>query len=284
MGLSDLLNLTKIRITLPVALSGFTGFLLYRPEPLAAVLPVTGILLLAMGSAALNNIQEARYDALMQRTSSRPLPSGRMSGLFALTLMALLVLGGSLLLLLSCNLSFVLGLLTLLCYNAIYTPLKRVTAWAVIPGSLTGALPPAIGWIAAGGPPDDKLIVFLCVFFFIGQIPHFWLLLLTHGPDYLKAGFKSLSAVFSPKQIQIITYSWIVATAALASLIPLMGFTSGMIAFYGIPVLSGLLCIISPAYLGRQVRRLFMIFNIYYLLIMLLLWIDALSCTGKMVF
>jgi protoheme IX farnesyltransferase len=113
----------------------------------------------------------------------------------------------------------VLSWATLVSYNLIYTPLKKVTAFAVIPGSLVGALPPMIGWTAAGGNIWAEHILIVATFFFIGQIPHFWLLLLLFGDQYKLAGLQSLTDIFSELQIKRITYTWMLTTVASALLV-----------------------------------------------------------------
>jgi heme o synthase len=103
-------------------------------------------------------------------------------------------------------------LLNLIWYNGIYTPLKKINPLAIIPGSLVGSIPPAVGWTAAGGNILDPQIIILSFFFFIWQIPHFWLLLLIFGKDYENAGFPTLMQIFSSDQLARITFIWIVAT------------------------------------------------------------------------
>jgi heme o synthase len=281
MTFTDFLSLSKIKITIPVALSGFTGFLMYNRATDGAVWPVLGILLLAMGSAVLNHIDEYALDAQMLRTADRPLPSGRVSLPSAQWLALLLLLCGSILLLLVSGLiSCFLGLLTLVWYNGIYTFLKRKTAWAVIPGSLVGALPPVIGYTAAGGDPLDPLILFLSAFFFVAQIPHFWILLLAYGDDYLKAGFKSLSTVFNAAQLRLITFSWVLSTAMIAALFGTALVINSLNLLYIISACSFVL-VAAMFYLLMirktvNVRLLFSLFNGYIMLVMILLWVDIL--------
>ena len=110
-----------------------------------------------------------------------------------------------------------IGLLTIVWYNGIYTYAKRITAFAVVPGAVTGALPPLIGWVAAGGGVWDKTIIFVEFLFFVGQVPHFWLLILKYGEEYEKAGLPSMTAIFSRPQINRITFTWVV-TSVIAAL------------------------------------------------------------------
>ena len=87
----------------------------------------------------------------------------------------------------------------------------------MVPGAVTGALPPLIGWVAAGGGVWDKPIIFLEFLFFTGQIPHFWLLILKYGEEYEKAGLPSLTNIMSRTQINRLTFTWVV-TSVIAAL------------------------------------------------------------------
>lgn len=225
--LGAILELTKARITLAVTLSAATGHVLFTEKlTLELLLPTAGIFLLACGASALNQVQEARIDSRMRRTRSRPIPEGRITADWAL-FVALLFAGGGFYLL-SCIEAHTLSVLgfagfTLFWYNGVYTYLKRVTAFAVIPGALVGAVPPIIGWMAGGGLPLDPMIVKVAFFFFIWQIPHFWLLLLQHGREYEEAGLPTLTAVLSGEQIARITFMWIAALAATGVLVAVTG-------------------------------------------------------------
>lgn len=232
--LDILSELTKIRITSFVALTTAFGFISAAGEVNTnIILPLAGILLLACGSAVINHYQERSTDALMDRTRHRPIPSGKISPFNALILAMVLLFTGSVILLFGAGwLALGLGLLNLLWYNAIYTPLKRINALAIIPGSLVGAIPPAVGWVAAGGYIFDPQVIVISFFFFIWQIPHFWLLLLIFGNDYKKAGFPTLTEIFNPNQLARITFIWIIATAVTSLLIPFFGVVKYTIAEY----------------------------------------------------
>jgi protoheme IX farnesyltransferase len=181
-----------------------------------------GTLLLACGSAVFNHYQERNVDSLMERTKSRPIPSGRISSQRALKIGLVLTFLGSLLLLFFVNhIAFILGMLNLIWYNLIYTPLKRKTSLAIIPGSVVGAIPPVIGWVAAGGYVFDFRILVISFFFFIWQIPHFWLLMLKLDDDYKSANLPTVTNLFSKKQLARITFSWTVATGLSSVLIPI---------------------------------------------------------------
>jgi protoheme IX farnesyltransferase len=149
----------------------------------------------------------------MERTKSRPIPSGRLNPEAALWISSGLILSGSLILFYGAeNLALALGLFAVLWYNLIYTPLKQKTAFAAIPGALVGAIPPILGWVSGGGSILDPKIWGISLFFFIWQVPHFWLLLLDFSKDYDKAGLPSLTKIFSTEQIKRIIFIWLLST------------------------------------------------------------------------
>lgn len=275
-------SLSKIRISLSVTATTFTGFFVFSGSLSPSLLPLLGgIFLLAAGSSALNHYQERETDAIMERTQTRPIPSGMVSPGSVLLLSLFALIAGSLLLLSAFPVKILLlGLFNFFWYNAVYTPLKRITAFAVIPGSITGGVPPLIGWVAAGGHWMDPGILVIVLFFVVGQIPHFWLLLLKYGKEYEMAGLPSLTALFSPGQINRITYTWIVATAAASALLPAQGLISRP-PFLIVYIAATALLLIFSAYhnLSRQTESLcrgsFVALNIFYLLIMVVIISDA---------
>jgi protoheme IX farnesyltransferase len=149
----------------------------------------------------------------MERTRNRPLPGHRIKVPHAVLFFLAILFSGLIVTYYAGNLKAVLlGLITIIWYNGIYTYFKRITAFAVVPGAITGALPPLIGWVAAGGGVWDKPIIFIEFLFFTAQIPHFWLLLLKYGEEYKKAGFPTLFDIFSRRQIFRLTFSWILTS------------------------------------------------------------------------
>jgi len=221
--IKTLLELSKIKITIAVALTTGTGFLLASGRfDTNMILPILGIFILACGSSAINHYQERDKDALMERTKNRPIPSGRISANGALFFAMVLTAGGSYILYYTSGmLAMQLGLLALLWYNAIYTPLKRKTAFAVIPGAVIGAIPPLVGWVAGGGSLFDARAWIMAFFFFIWQVPHFWLLMLKYGKEYEKAGYPSITSIYTEDQIKNVTFIWVMATVISAMMIPL---------------------------------------------------------------
>ncbi len=216
--LKDWLELSKLKIMIPVSLTGFTGYFVYDPH-LSGRLFLTsfGILFMAISASVLNQIQEADTDRKMNRTCRRPIPAHRISIKHAVVFFILTLLTGMSLITWAGNIkALIIGCITIIWYNVIYTYSKRFTAFAVVPGALTGALPPLIGWVAAGGGLWAKPIIFIEFLIFIGQIPHFWLLILKYGKEYELAGFPSLSGIFSQLQIRRLTFSWVAASVVAA--------------------------------------------------------------------
>lgn len=229
-------ELSKVKITFAVALTTITGYLLGGGSiDEGIVLPTIGIFLLACGSSAINHFQERDKDALMDRTRTRPIPSGRISPAGALIYAIILATAGSLLLFFSAGmLAMQLGILALIWYNAIYTPLKRKTAFAVVPGAVIGSIPPLVGWVSAGGQLSDPRALIMAFFFFIWQVPHFWLLMLKYGEQYTKAGFPSITSVYSSRQIKNITFVWTLATAVSALMLPVFNVVESWIVMAGL--------------------------------------------------
>jgi len=275
-----LTELTKIRITSFVTLTTAFGFICYSGEiSISIITSVFGILLLACGSAVINHIQEHKTDAKMDRTKNRPIPSNKISVRNASIISLLLVLTGSVLLSFSGIIPLLLGLLNLFWYNVVYTPLKKVSPIAIIPGSLVGAIPPAVGWTSAGGNIFDPQILAISFFFFIWQIPHFWLLLLVLGKDYEQAGFPTLTRVFNTKQLSRITFVWIIATVVTSLLIPLFGIVKNP-SFYFALLAAGLwLTWNASKFLKDKDQKMnfrfaFKEINIFVLLVMLIISLD----------
>ena len=238
------LALLKLRITIASTVTTLVGYVLQRGQFDALMWPVLGgILLQACGAAALNQVQDAKIDAVMPRTANRPIPGGHVSRTAALVYaLALLATGTAVLAYISPT-AALLGLAAAAVYNGIYTPMKRVSPFAALPGSFIGALPPVVGWVAAGGYLSDPTIHLVAFFFFLWQIPHFWLLLLFYEKDYLDGGLPSLFDKFDRVQIVRLTFVWIAAVCVAALLLPLFSLFDRAILAYVIAA-AGLLVVV----------------------------------------
>jgi len=169
-----------------------------------------------------------------------------------------------------------LGLFNIFWYNLLYTNLKRVTSFAVVPGSLVGAVPVFIGWTAAGGELFNSTIVFIGFFLFIWQIPHFWLLMLKYGKEYERAGFPTINQAFNPKSLRNIIFMWLVATSFVSITIPLFLVELSVPFFILIFVLNlSFIGIFAKLSFGEAAelnfKKSFIGINIYMMLFMILL-------------
>jgi len=277
-------DLLKLKITAAVSFTTAVGYLLAVEKlSLEIFIPILGIFLLACGSSALNEFQERKIDSLMHRTKDRPLPAKRIQSRTALFIILVLVLAGILVLYFGTNLLVtLLGIFALVWYNGVYTPLKRRTAFAAVPGALIGAIPPMVGWVAGGGYIFDPKIILIAGFFFIWQVPHFWLLLLMSGNDYEQAGLPSLTGVFSITQISRITFMWMLTTAITSLIIINFGVVQSLIVKIGLVILAIGLSWQAVKILRAQGRSLsfksgFISINIYALLVIVFLSIDQLT-------
>ncbi len=276
-------ELVKIKITFFVGMSALFGFVLASGAiSFKMVASSFGIFLVASGSAVLNHYQERESDALMHRTQRRPLPSGTIAPGSALFLLIGLVVLGSVVTFVWGNLSaLVLSLLAMVWYNAIYTPLKKKTAYAVIPGSFVGSLPVMAGWAAAGGSLADPKLLVVSMYFFVWQIPHFWLLMDIYSSDYERAGFPTMRRHLSEKKFAVGTYVWMLALVAISLFFPVTGVVEGMV---GGALLLGLGAWLSIAtwsivkHYGdkRAYKSAFMKINIYVLAVTVLVLVDIL--------
>ena len=160
--IKNYISLTKPRLLSSVIFSAVLGYIL----PLDSVLSVTSLLYLILGTTllggganALNQWQERIPDSKMHRTLNRPIPAGKVSKNEALVFGILISFSGIITLWLRLNiLTSVLGIITLLSYTLVYTPLKQKTVANTWFGGITGALPPVMGWVAASGQLDFEVL------------------------------------------------------------------------------------------------------------------------------
>lgn len=280
--LAAIIELSKIRITIAVTLSTLTGYILFAGTvDITALWASLGVFLLASSSAALNQYQERKIDAMMTRTSRRPLPSGRISVPMAFIVLVLLFLAGSSILFFKTNnMSLGLGLLSFVWYNAIYTPLKYKTVFALIIGSVIGALPPIIGWTAAGGDAFATPILFLAFFIYIWQVPHFIVLLLMYGDDYKEANLPVLTSYYDEYSTRKIIFVWILGTMIAGMMLPFMCGMQYWLSVILMMVLSvGLFVSMIRLIIKNRtfrVLRAFILMNVYLVLVLVLISLDKL--------
>jgi protoheme IX farnesyltransferase len=153
--------------------------------------------LLAASAFSFNQAIEKRHDAVMERTQKRPLPSERLGLTSAYVAGVATCLAGAGLLWAQVNtLTAALGVLTVVLYAAVYTPLKRLTTFNTLVGGIPGAIPPLMGWTAAQNQIGmGGILLFALLFFW--QLPHFLALAWMYKDDYRRGGFRMLSLVDS---------------------------------------------------------------------------------------
>jgi len=196
------------------------SYLLFRGKADAAIIwPLLGVFLLAAGFSTLNQLQEAKSDAVMTRTSKRPLARGTMDKGWALFIALLLTSLGLAALVSGPRHQLVclyLALAGFVLYNLCFTPLKHRTTWSLVPGAIVGAVPPAIGWCAAGGSLYDPGLWLVAIYFTTWQVPHFWLAGIVWKADYRKAGIPIMLDLLPERSLYRLTYLWTAAAALMS--------------------------------------------------------------------
>ena len=214
----DFWTLTKPEVNFLIVIATFTGFYLANasqaiPFPYVRLFhSLVGTLLVASGAGVLNQFLEYRFDARMRRTSRRPIAAGRLRPSTGLGFGILLSAFGATYLLLAANsLASLLALATLGAYLSVYTPLKRKTPLSTLAGAFPGAMPPLIGWVAAGGSIASTKAWFLYSVLFLWQFPHFMAIAWMYREDYARAGFFLL-----PQEHDHTFVAWFTAAPSLA--------------------------------------------------------------------
>lgn len=223
--IKDFLALTKVRLSVSVVFSSAAGYLLGADSVNAFTLLmlVIGGYLMVGASNAYNQIVEKDLDALMKRTQSRPLPSGRMSVNQAFLIAVLFTIAGLTILYFINPKTAMFGAISIFMYVSLYTPLKTKTSLSVFVGAFPGAIPFMLGWVAATGNFGIEAgTLFIIQFFW--QFPHFWAIGWFLFADYEKAGFKMLPSGKQDKKTALQTLLYTLWTV-LASLIPVLGIT-----------------------------------------------------------
>jgi len=235
----DIVALIRLFLSLAIAFSSLAGYVIFQGGSSRLYLPLfSGVFLLAAGSSVLNQVMERKRDRLMDRTRNRPVASERISPFAATTLGVVISFIGFVVLFRTYGwLPSLLGLGNLLWYIFLYTPLKTRSYFAVLAGAVNGAVPPLIGWTAAGGSLSDPVIIGIGFFLFTWQIPHFWLLLMIHGEEYRAAGYFDITSRFSDRGLKTLLMIWVTAT----------GISSVELLFFGIITSPSLICILLTA-------------------------------------
>jgi protoheme IX farnesyltransferase len=234
--MKDFTLLLKLRLSWLVVFSAVTAYIMahfYFDQPInwtSVIILTFGGFLVTGSSNAINQIIEKDLDKLMARTENRPMPQERLTNLEAIIFSVSAGILGVFLLWYFLNpLSGMLGIAALVSYVAIYTPLKRVTPFAVFVGAFPGAIPPMLGWVAFTGEMSLQALILFAIQF-IWQFPHFWALAWMMDEDYKKAGFFMLPAADGRSRtsaLQIMVYT---AGIIPIGLLPFMFSMTGIVS------------------------------------------------------
>jgi protoheme IX farnesyltransferase len=218
--LRDYYILTKPEVNLLILMTTSAGYYLGLRGPFhlpGLINTLVGTLLVASGTATLNQWMEIPWDGRMRRTANRPLPSARISARKAFIFGAFLSISGGLYLAFLVNrLSSLLAISTFLSYLLVYTPLKRRTPLCTLLGAFPGAMPTLIGWAGAAATINLQAM-FLFAVLFLWQFPHFLAIALMYREDYDRAGYRmlprfDLDSRFTRTEILAFTGALIVTT------------------------------------------------------------------------
>jgi protoheme IX farnesyltransferase len=275
------LELTKPRIAILLVLTSAAGFYLGNTGAFNYVLfanAMIAITLLAFGVATLNQYWERDLDKLMKRTATRPLPTSKIKPTEALVFGIVQCSIAELYLLLFVNpLTAFLGLIVIVGYVLVYTPLKTRTSVSTAIGAIPGALPPLMGWTAA----TDNISLAAWGLFamqFLWQFPHFLAIAWMYREEYAKAGILMLPVVEPEGKItarQIVMFTVMLLPVSLA---PYFLGVSGMIFLIGASVI-GILFLIASIMAARSktnemAKRLLLVSVIYLPILFILMVAD----------
>jgi len=186
--------LVKLKLSLLVVFTSIMAYLVVAGSSanlIAVILLAVGGFLVTAAANALNQVLEKEYDKNMTRTADRPITAGRMSTSEGVMFAGLACLVGVSILAMFNPLTSLLGMLSLICYAFIYTPMKRYSTSAVAIGAIPGALPALIGCTAFEGT-ISAFGIGIFALQFLWQFPHFWAIGYLSFDDYHKAGYKLL--------------------------------------------------------------------------------------------
>jgi len=275
-------RLIKYKLSLAVTLSAVAGFFLFNGRTDVDILILmAGVFCLAGGSSALNQVQEWERDSLMNRTSGRPIPTGQIQPKQGVIISALFILAGALTLWSMGWLPMTLGILNILLYNGVYTWLKPRSSFAVLPGGLVGAIPPIIGWTAAGGSLTHPNIIFIAALMFLWQMPHFWLLIIRYGKEYEAAGFATLNRRLGDGQIKRLVIWWMAISLLFLLTAPLFDIEFPtwlliLIALINLLLIGFFYLILFRTTSEKMLRLVFILTNVFLTLVLLALIMNSL--------
>ncbi len=276
--------LFKLRLASLVVFSAVLGYLFAIPAGTFSWMGLLGLCiagtLLTGASNAFNQVLEVREDGLMKRTADRPLVRGVLSSSEAIVVAFVAAGAATLMLWLQFGpLTGILGFISLFMYVALYTPMKKLSSWAVFVGAFPGAFPPMLGYVAATGQFDLGAGL-LFAMQFMWQFPHFWAIAWVLDEDYAKAGFRLLPGGRSPDRAAsatILLYTlFVIPVGMLPWVFDFVGPTAMAVA-----VLGGLIMVVPAVRLflsqdKKDARKLMFASFIYLPLVQIAYVLDTL--------
>lgn len=232
--LQDFELLVKFRLSSFVVFSSVVAYLIAAGgnfHLISFFLLTAGGFLITFSANILNEVLEADYDRMMERTSNRPIAAGRLSSSSAVLMAGISCLLGIILLGMLNPLTSFLGMISLVTYAFLYTPLKRYSTIAVIVGAIPGALPVMIGMIAYDGIITREAL-FLFAIQFIWQFPHFWAIGFLSFDQYQRAGYKLLPEENGKIDRRLGLQSFIYAFLLVPVIV--IGFSFHLISIWGV--------------------------------------------------
>jgi len=278
--IKDFFIVTKFVLSFAVSLSALFAYIMAKGDVGVDMLWETfSVLLVAMGVSTLNQVQEYKEDAKMTRTKNRPIAAGRMTPKTGYIIATILVVLSMILIYSLLGLTGVnIFAFAFIWYNAMYTPLKKKSALAVVPGAILGVIPPIIGWLVAGSSLMELDFIALALYFFIWQVPHFWLLVMLFHGDYQDGGYPTAMRLFGQASLQRLTFVWLVFTIQAG--IFLVSIFEPFIVSLILTIIVGIWAFISSLELLKEsfklsnARSVFWKINAAFLAIIIILSID----------
>lgn len=274
--IKDYFQLIKFTLSFMVVFSCVVCYLLAPTvtfDLLSVILLFTAGMLITGSANAINQAVEKDTDALMKRTSGRPVASGRMTPNEAFTFAAIAGVIGIVIMWQWFNIeSALVGLFSLILYAYVYTPLKKINSISVLVGAFPGALPCLIGWVAGSGVFSIGGWILFSIQF-LWQFPHFWAIAWVAQKDYAAAGFKLLPSREGPTKftaVQTVMYSMMMIPVGM---LPYYFKISGITSMWIILICNlGMVFVSIQLYIKMNVSaaRRVMFSSYFYLMIVLL--------------
>jgi protoheme IX farnesyltransferase len=274
-------ELTKPRIAFMLVLTSAAGFYLGAGDSFRVdhfLYSMLGIALLAFGVATLNQYIERQLDAMMERTAGRPLPTRRLTHTEALIFGIVLTVAAEIVFYLAVNLlTAILGLLVIVGYIFVYTPLKTRTSVSTAIGAIPGAMPPLMGWTAATNEITIGAWILFAILF-LWQFPHFFAIAWMYRDQYERAGILMLPVVEPEGNLtarQIILFTLMLIPISLA---PFFFAMSGLVYLISAIILGGIFLAagiqIARTKSNQSARRLLLVSVLYLPLLLLIMSLD----------